>query len=308
MLGSHHDAEDVVQETLLRAWRGIARFEGRATLRTWLYRIATNACLDTLASRADARRFLPTDAGPPATEMPGDAPVTELPWLEPYPDTALEGIADTAVGPDARYEMRESVRLAFVAAIQILPPRQRAVLLLRDVLGWTAAESAKVLDASVASVNSALQRARRALDTRIAAEPAGASAAPGAPPSEAQRVLLERYVQAWERVDVNAFVALLREDAVFSMPPWPNWYRGRDAIGAFFTWTARPGGRAPFRLRLTAANAQPALAFYGRWSDAEWRAHSLQVLDLAGNEVVAMTSFVTPALFARFGLPEVLAG
>jgi RNA polymerase sigma-70 factor (ECF subfamily) len=303
MLGSIHDADDMVQETLLRAWRGIARFEERASLRSWLYRIATNTCLNALASRASASRILPATDVPPPPGMPGPAPSTEVAWLEPYPDTALEGIPDTAPGPDARYELRESVRLAFIAAIQLLPPRQRAVLLLRDVLGWSAAEAARMLDTSVASVNSALQRARGVLEKRLAKAPSQRDV-----PTDAQQALLERYVRAWEQVDVAAFVAILREDAVFTMPPWPHWYRGREAIGAFFTWTARPGGHAPFRLVPTAANGQPAFAFYGRWSGggAEWRAHSLQVLDVEGDRVVTMTSFVTPSLFASFRLPETL--
>ena len=169
MLGGFHDAEDLVQETLLRAWRGLGgfQFEGWGSFRSWLYRIATNACLTALASRA--RRLLPEMLDPPADRMPEGRPATEIPWLEPYPDMALEGIADVAPGPDARYEMREAVQLAFVAAIQRLPPRQRAIVLLRDVLGWSAAETARLLDASVASVNSALQRARQALEKRFPA-------------------------------------------------------------------------------------------------------------------------------------------
>jgi RNA polymerase sigma-70 factor (ECF subfamily) len=218
MVGSVHDAEDLVQETFLRAWRGIAGFEGRSSFRAWLYRIATNACLNALAGRA--RRELPEKQGPPSDQPPDrmleSGPATEIPWLQPYPDAALEGIADPAPGPDVRYEMREAVHLAFIAAIQHLPPRQRAVLLLRDVLGWSAAGTARLLDTSVMSVNSALQRARATLEKRL---PAGRPSAPPAP-NDRQRALLDRYVRAWESADVDGFVALLREDATVSMPPW----------------------------------------------------------------------------------------
>lgn len=303
MLGSFYDAQDLVQETFLRAWRGLERFEGRASFRSWLYRIATNACLNALASRASARRVLPETLGPPTDQMPQDTAATEIPWLEPYPDGALEGIADAAPGPDARYEMREAVQLAFVAAIQHLPPRQRAVLLLHDVLGWSATEAARLLDASVASVNSALQRARATLEKRL---PAGwPSASPA--PNDRQRALLERYLCAWESADVDGFVALLREDAVLSMPPWRQWYLGREAIRTFFAWTMRRGGHGPFRLVPIAANRQPAFAFYSRGRQGpEWRPHSIQLLTLRGESIATMTSFVAPPLFAAFRLPAVL--
>ena len=300
MLGSVHDAEDVVQETLLRAWRGVQRFEGRVTFRAWLYRIATNACLNAIASRASARRILPEAHGPPSVEMPTRTPNGEVPWLEPYPDAALDGIADTAPGPDARYEMREAVQLAFIAAIQYLPPRQRAALLLRDVLGWSAAESAGLLDASVASVTSALQRARATLAKRLSP---GATAPQ--PASDEQRSMLDRYVRTWESADVERFVALLREDSVFSMPPWPQWYRGREAIRILFAWTFRPGGHGPFRLIATRANCQPAFAFYSRFHGGEWQPHSIQVVTVRDNAIASLTSFVTPAIFPAFGLPEV---
>src|SRR5262249_28662591 len=174
--------------------------------------------------------------------------------------------------PDARYEMREAVQLAFVAAIQHLPPRQRAVLLLRDVLGWSAASSARLLDSSVASINSALQRARATLDTRLQS----GRPVPSSPPSDRQRALLERYVRAWESSDTDDFVAVLREDAILTMPPWPEWFRGRTAIGSFFAWTARPGGRGPFRLVRAAANRQPAFGFYRR-DGGRWIFHSIQL-------------------------------
>ena len=302
MLGSFHDAEDLVQETLLRAWRSLEGFDGRASTRYWLYRIATNACLNALATRASAGRVLPETESPATQQMPDREPASDIAWLEPYPDSALELVADQTPGPDARYEMREAVQLAFIAAIQLLPPRQRATLLLADVLGWSAAESARLLDSSVAAVNSALQRARTTLEERLAGRPPRVAVAPSAE----QRALLERYVRAWESTDVDGLTALLKEDAVMSMPPWRQWYRGRAAIAAFFTLTGRPGGHAPFRLVPTAANRQPAFAFYSRWQSPEWRFHSIQLLTLHGNTIAAMTSFVMPALASVFGLPAVL--
>jgi RNA polymerase sigma-70 factor (ECF subfamily) len=302
MLGSFHDAEDLVQETLLRAWRGLMGFDGRASTRYWLYRIATNACLNALATRASAGRVLPETESPATGQMPDREPASDIAWLEPYPDSALEQIADAAPGPDARYEMREAVQLAFIAAIQLLPPRQRATLLLADVLGWSAAESARLLDSSVAAVNSALQRARTTLEERLPGRPPRVAVAA----SEEQRTLLERYVRAWESTDVDGLTALLKEDAVMSMPPWRQWYRGRAAIAAFFAHTGRPGGHSPFRLVPTAANCQPAFAFYSRWQSPEWRFHSVQLLTLHGDTIAAMTSFVMPPLASVFGLPAVL--
>jgi RNA polymerase sigma-70 factor (ECF subfamily) len=302
MLGSFHDAEDLVQETFLRAWRGIGRFEGRVSFRAWLYRIATNACLNAIASRRSSRRLLPEDYRPPSHQMPGSEPASEIAWLEPYPDSAVESIADTALGPEARYEMREAVQLAFIAAIQHLPPRQRAVLLLRDVMGWSADECARLLEATVASVNSALQRARATLEKRLP----GAHAGLELPASDAQRALLARYVRTWETADVDGFVALLREDAVFSMPPWPQWYVGRDAIAGLFAWVFRPGGHGPFHLVAVGANRQPSFAFYSRFHGQEWRPHSIQLLTLRDDSIAAMTSFVTPGSFTAFGLPAAL--
>jgi RNA polymerase sigma-70 factor (ECF subfamily) len=302
MLGSFHDAEDLVQETFLRAWRGLAGFDGRASIRYWLYRIATNVCLNAVAAHASAGRVLPEMQGPPTERMPDREPASDVAWLEPYPDSALEGIADDAPGPDARYETREAVHLAFIAVIQLLPPRQRAALLLNDVLGWSAAETARLLDSSVASVNSALQRARATLELRLSAgQPRVAGGV-----TDQQQLLLARYVRAWESSDVDSFAALLREDTVLSMPPWPQWYLGRDAIRTFFAWTTRLGGHAPFRLVPTAANCQPAFAFYSRWQGDRWRFHSVQVLVLEDGAVARMTSFVVPALGPAFGLPAVL--
>jgi len=302
MLGGFHDAEDLVQETLLRAWRGLGgfQFEGWGSFRSWLYRIATNACLTALASRA--RRLLPEMLDPPADRMPEGRPATEIPWLEPYPDMALEGIADVAPGPDARYEMREAVQLAFVAAIQHLPPRQRAILLLRDVLGWPAAETARLLDASVASVNSALQRARQALEKRF---PAGRPKVQAALDNR-QRALLERYVRAWEGTDLDGLVALLKEDAVLNMPPWRQWYLGRQAIRAFFGWAWTGGGHEGVRLVPTQANRQPAYAQYnydprGR----RWIAHAVHLLTPQDDSIIALTLFRDPQVLVAFGLPAV---
>jgi RNA polymerase sigma-70 factor, ECF subfamily len=305
MSGSLEGAEDLVQDTFLRAWRGIAGFEGRSSFRGWLYRIATNACLRALSGGAAARRLLPEERGPAADRPPEGAPLTEVAWLEPYPDSALDLVADAAPGPDARYEMREAVQLAFVAAIQHLPPRQRAVLLLRDVLGWSAAETAALLEASVASVNSALQRARATLETRFPRDRSGARPA-GSGPDAGQRALLERYVRAWETDDVEGLVALLREDAVLSMPPFPHWYRGHDAIRFFLEWAWREGPPGRFRLLPTAANGQPAYGVYDRGPDGVWRLRTLQVVTLEGGEVTAMTAFRDHGLFPAFGLRPVL--
>lgn len=306
MLGSFHDAEDLMQETLLRAWRGLDRFEGRSSFRSWLYRIATNACLTALAHRPSARRVLPETLGPPTDRPPEGTPLTEIAWLEPYPDTALAGIADDAPGPDARYEMHEAVRLAFIAAIQYLPARQRAVLLLRDVLGWSANETAGLLDTSTAAVNSALQRARATLEQHYAHGQPSVQAEP----DERQRVLLDRFLQAWEISDLDRFTALLREDAVLSMPPWPQWYRGREAIRSLLAWAWEVNDRRPFHMVPTAANRQPAFAQYTLDPDgATWRAHRLWVLALQEDSIAALTSFggsAGPKIFGAFGLPEVL--
>jgi RNA polymerase sigma-70 factor, ECF subfamily len=288
MLGSLADAEDLVQETFLRAWRGYDRFRERTSFRRWLYRIATNACLTFLARRGGRARVLPEAQVPATDAMPEGEAATEVPWLEPYPDVALEGVADAAPGPDTRYEMHEAVQLAFVAAIQHLPPRQRAVLLLRDVLGWSAAESGQLLDASTASVNSALQRARGTLARR--------GVGPDAPPPEdGGRDLLDRYVRAWETDDLDGLVALLREDAVLSMPPWPQWYAGRAAIARFLAWVRRAG---PFRLVPIGANRQPAFAVY-----TAGHPHAIQVLTVRGGAVAAITTFRDARLFDGFRLP-----
>jgi RNA polymerase sigma-70 factor (ECF subfamily) len=302
MLGSLHDAEDLVQETLLRAWRSIDGFEGRASFRSWLYRIATNACLNAIASHQSARRMLPETYGPPVeqvTPLTGQPP-TEIAWLEPYPDAALDGIPDAAPGPDVRYDLQESVQLAFVAAIQHLPPRQRAVLLLRDVLGWSAAEAATLLDSSVPSVNSALQRARATLAKRLPTDDAESLAAP----DEGQRALLDRYVQAWERTDLDALITLLREEAYLSMPPWQQWFQGRAAIRAFLTWAWRARGPGDVWLVPIQANRQPAFAQYHRDPERhEWHAHSIWLPSIKGGSIAALNGFISAKPFAAFGLP-----
>ena len=301
MLGSLHEAEDAVQETMLRAWRGFDDFEARASIKNWLYRIATNVALNMVASRSKRGRMMPAQLGDPSTERPQGRPDAEALWVAPYPDAELESLPDPAAGPDARYELRESIRLAFITAIQQLPPRQRAALLLADVLGWSAIEVAAVLDASVASVNSALQRARAKLATldRDARQPPIAD--------EHQRSWLERYVRAWESADLERFVALLKEDAVYSMPPWREWYQGRGSIGDFFgaAWPAYRG----FRLAPVGANLQPAFALYSLGAEGRWNAHSLQLLSLDKDGIATLTMFMQPlaqGLFPAFQLPTVL--
>ncbi len=302
MLGSLHEAEDAVQETYLRAWRSLDSFEG-GSFRAWLYRIATNACLNALASRKHVRRLLP-DQQAPATvtvEMPEGAPPIDVEWLEPYPDSNLKEIADDAPNPEARYTSREAVQLAFVAAIQQLPPRQRAAILLCDVLGWAAAEATTPLGGSTASINSALQRARETLAKRY---PDGRL--PVAPrPSPAQQKLLGRYLRAWEGHDLDGFVALLKEDATYTMPPWLQWHAGRETIRSFFAmaWKTCSG----LRLVPTAANGQPAFAVYARTdADGPLTAHSIHVLALEHDMISTLTLFVPPTgprLFQAFGLP-----
>jgi RNA polymerase sigma-70 factor, ECF subfamily len=301
MLGSLHEAEDAVQETMLRAWRGFDDFEARASIKNWLYRIATNVALNMVASGSRRGRLMPDQLGGPSTQPPQGRPDSEALWVEPYPDAELENLADPDTRPDVRYELRESVRLAFITAIQQLPPRQRAVLLLADVLGWSAIEVAAVLDASVASVNSALQRARARLATH------DHDARPVAMTDERQRNLLERYVLAWESANLECFVALLKEDAIYSMPPWREWYEGRRSIRDFFgaVWPAYRG----FRLLPVGANLQPAFALYSLGAEGRWNAHSIQLLALDEGGVCTMTMFMQPLaqkLFAAFRLPTVL--
>jgi RNA polymerase sigma-70 factor (ECF subfamily) len=303
MLGSLHDAEDVLQEAMLRAWRGLARFDGRSAVRTWLYRITTNACLDAIARRP--KRVLPVDYGPPES-TPDDedqaSPLDDV-WVEPYPDEVLE-IEEGYAAPDARYEQREAVELAFVAALQHLPPRQRAVLVLREVLGFSAREVAAALDSTPASVNSALQRARHGVEERIPERSQQETARSLG--DERVRELVERLGDALERGDADAILGMLAEDATFSMPPYPGWRRGREAIAN--SWLM-PGGPPP-RLRYlpTRANGQPALAAYRLSPDGRrYLPLALDVLTLRGEAIVDITAFRAPELFPRFSLPGELA-
>jgi RNA polymerase sigma-70 factor (ECF subfamily) len=289
MLGSAFEAEDAVQETMIRAWRALDRFEGRAALRSWLYRIATNVCLDLLQGRE--RRPRPMDLGPAREPIVENLATPEVSWLEPVPDGLVvpEGDpADVAVA-------RESIRLAFVAALQHLPPRQRAVLILCEVLRWKASEVAELLDASVASVNSALQRARATLDEGVA-EPAAVLDAD-------DRALLDRYVAAFEAYDIEALTSLIHEDATQSMPPYDLWLRGRDDI---FTWWFGPGiGCQGSRLVPTvAANGSPAWGQYKPSPDGGYEPWALQVIEVSNGRIGELTFFLdTEKLFPLFGLP-----
>ena len=295
MLGSVHDAEDQVQETMIRAWRSYGEFEGRASLRTWLYRIATNACLRALEN--SGRRPLPSGLGGPGEypEAPLAAARPEVPWLQPIPDALVSaGSAD----PAEIVASRQSMRLALIAALQYLPARQRAVLILRDVLRWRAAEVADLLGTTTAAVNGMLQRARARLE----------QAAPDQdqihePADPADRALLDRYAAAFQDADITAVMQLLREDAVFEMPPEPTWFTGRELIGRFLqTRVLSEPGR--FQMIPTAANGQPALAAYLRDHDGVYRAHSICVLTIEASRIARVTSFNDPGLFPAFGLPQ----
>jgi RNA polymerase sigma-70 factor, ECF subfamily len=295
MLGSVHDAEDALQDALLRAWQGLGRFEGRSSLRSWLYRIATNACLRAIERRP--QRVLPIDYGPPAD--PHDelaAPLIESVWVEPYPDDE-----DELAVPEARYERRESIELAFVAALQHLPGRQRAALILRDVLGFSAREVAETLDASPASVDSLLQRAHKSVDQRLPARSQQATLR--ALGDERLSELVGGYVDAWERGDIEAVVAMLAEDARITMPPIPTWYRGRDAVAVFLAERAPLSGR-PRRLLPVRANGQPAFGQYA-WDEraGQFLAYGVTVLTLKGEQIQEITAFLNVEAFALSGLP-----
>jgi RNA polymerase sigma-70 factor (ECF subfamily) len=301
ILGSVQDAEDTLQETLLAAWRGLGQFEGRASVRTWLYKIATNRCLNTLRDTgrrpAAAARYQWPDPPPEPTRR------AEPLWLQPYPDALLEDLPDNAPGPEARYETREAVALAFVAGLQRLPPRQRAVLVLRDVLGYRAAQAADLLEVTEVSVNSALQRARATLAAQL--PPAGRDGAP-APRSARERELTSRFADAFEAADTDRLVALLTEDAWLTMPPEPLEYQGHAAIAEFFqtrTWW----GTRVVRLVPTRASNQPAFGYYLAEPHAPVaHVHSLVVLTLAGDRICAITRFGDSSLFSHFGLPQTL--
>jgi RNA polymerase sigma-70 factor (ECF subfamily) len=298
MLGSIEDSEDLVQETFLRAWRKRASFrlEGRWSFRGWLYRIATNACLDTLAERP--RRVLPHDVVPAADPNVEPPPTTDLPWLEPYPDALLESVRSPDPGPHEAAVARETIELAFIAAIHHLPPRQRAVLLLRDVLGWSAKDAAAVLDTTVPATNSALQRARATLRDRLPAR--RLDWARPAEASRQERALLQRYMDAQERGDAAAVLELLREDARVSFPPRPLWYDGRDA---FACASGRFAAAGDYRFVATRANLQPAIAIYlRRPGDTEYRPLVIEVLRIEDGRIVEIVDFGDLKLFAAFGL------
>ena len=296
IVGSTQDAEDLVQETLLAAWRGLDQFTERASIRTWLYRIATNRSLDAL--RANARRPQRLE---PLTDPPTPSHMAEPIWLEPYPDALIEGIADDAPGPEARYEHREAVALAFVAGLQHLPPEQRAVLVLRDVLSFRAAEVAEILDTSPAAVNSLLRRARATLESRLPA--AGRDRAP-LPNSRHEREVVGQFANAFEDGDIGAVVALLTDDAWLTMPPYPHQYHGAAAIENFLRVR---GARheTPLRMVPTRANGQPAFGCYFPCPQTDIaRAYGLLVLTLAGTKIVQITFFADSGVFPHFGLPR----
>ncbi|HEY0574934.1 MAG TPA: RNA polymerase subunit sigma-70 [Pseudonocardia sp.] len=302
-MGSTQDAEDLVQETFLRAWSKRASFQGRSTFRAWLYGIATNASLDALRSRP--RRVTPPEVTGPADPRAEPRPATDVAWLEPYPDRLLENVVASGVDPEAMLIRREATELAFLAAIQHLPPRQRAVLILRDVLEWSAKETATSLDMTVASVNSALQRARETLKRRWVRRDADRHALSGI--NEAERSLLARMVDAWDRTDVTAVATLLGADARLVMPPTPSWYDGREAITTFLAehaFTTRMLGR--MRALATAANRQPALGVYLRDDAGQYRPFALIVLTVEAGAITEMTLFQIPRLFALCGLPAFL--
>ena len=323
MLGSVHDAEDALQEALLRAWRGLSRFEGRSSLRSWLYTIATNTSLNAIEKRP--KRVLPVDYGPSADphDGPGE-PLVESVWVEPYPDETL-GVEDGYAAPEARYERRESIELAFIAALQLLPPNQRAVLILREVLGFSAREAAGILETTEASINSALQRARKTVEQRLPDQSQQATMRELG--DAGVREVVQKYVDAWDREDIDAVVAMLTEDAAFSMPPLASWYSGPDLPG--FLAVGPLSGEWRWRHVFIWASGQPTLAFYS-WDEQE-RTHlpfALNVLTLRDRRISDVTAFVCrsiessdraayarwpeepidpgrlTAFFERFGLPD----
>jgi RNA polymerase sigma-70 factor (ECF subfamily) len=322
MLGSIHDAEDALQDALLRAWRGLAKFDGRSSLRAWLYKIATNTCLDVIGRRK--RRWLPFDHVAPAElgEIPG-RPLVESVWVEPFPDVML-GVEDGRAAPEARYEQRESVELAFIAALQHLPANQRAVLILREVLGFSAKEVGDLLETSVASVNSALQRARKTIDERLPAQSQQETLR--ALGDDGLREIVERYMDAMARGDVEAVVAMLAEDAAWSMPPLATWYLGHDALRLFLEMGPL-SGRFRWCHLLASANGQPAVAAYTWHEDPGcFLPFALDVLSIRDGRIEEITSFIgrsvqpgpdgsferypdhpieppQVAIFERFGLP-----
>ena len=298
MLGSFQDAEDVLQETLLAAWRGLGSFEERASLRTWLYRIATNRCLN---ARRSASRRQAKGWDVPGVEPPEPTRLGEVPWLQPYPDTLIEGVIDLPFGPEARYEQTESISLAFVTALQLLPPRQLAVLVLRDVLGFPAREVADMLDSTVESVTSALKRARASLQQKL--PPAGKPRSAPVADSRSEDAIVAKFVAAYESSDLDSLVALLTDDVFISMPPLPFEYEGRQPAARFFASIFDSGRKFVF-LR-TRANGQPALGAYVCGPDGTSHGVGLFVLTVAGDEICAMTRFENTVL-PWFGLPRSL--
>jgi len=290
MLGSTFDADDAVQETMVRAWQAADTFEGRSSVRSWLYRIATNVCLDSLRSRQ--RRALPMDLSAPVpSSTPPEKMLPETTWIEPIPAADLD--------PAERVVAQDTIRLAFIAALQHLPPKQRAVLILREVLAWQATEVAELLETTVASVNSALQRARATLSTTESLETSRVSAL-----GDDDRVLLGRYLAAFESYDIDALVSLLHEDAGFSMPPFEMWIRGVSDIHDFYL--GHGIGCKDSRLVPVVANDMPAFGHYKRESDGVYRPWAIQVLEISGGKVSHLHHFLDTALFARFGLPAQL--
>jgi RNA polymerase sigma-70 factor (ECF subfamily) len=299
ILGSLQDAEDALQETLLASWQGLAGFEERASVRTWLYQVATRRCLNALRSR----RRRPAASPPPGMDPPEPTRLNEVTWLEPYPDVLLEGLPDSSPGPEARYEAQEAISLAFVIALQLLPPRQRAVLILRDVLAFRARETATVLGSSEESVTSALRRARATLRREL---PPSARQEPPPPPGSArEQELLGRLTRAFEANDLDSLVALLTQDVLLAMPPLPLEYQGREQAARFFRVVSQPAERR-YRLVATRANGQPAFGLYNRDPRARLaHANGLLVLALSGGQVSAITRFEAGVL-PRFGLPRTL--
>ena len=297
MLGSLEDAQDALQEAFFRAWNGRATYRRQSTFRAWLYRITTNACLRILERRP--RRLVPYDAGPAAELGAHPLPPADLPWLQPYPDLLL----DAGPEPGDAVVARETIELAFLAAIQHLPPRQRAVLILRDALDWSASETAGVLEMSVAAVNSALQRARATMKERLPA--ARLEWTTAAVAEHAERSLLQAYMEAWERHDGSQLVALLRENVRMAMPPHPTWYEGREAIAAFLAGVAFAPGSEAHRFVPTRANRQPACGVY-RGEGLDARPFAIHVVGIESGLVADMHFFLYPELFPAFGLPDTL--
>ena len=300
MLGSIHDAEDLAQETFLRAWRGRESFEGRSTFRAWLYRIATNACLDALARRP--RRVLPYDIAPAST-MAGALPdAVDMPWLEPYPDRLLDAVPSSDDDPGAAVVAKETIELAFLAAVQHLPPRQRAVLILRDVLGWPASDTASLLDITVTAAKSALQRARTTMRQHLPAR--RLDWAPATEPTEEEMAVLHRYIAAHESGDAGALAAVLRDDLRMSFPPLPVWVESSEA---FIAGSRKHAAVGTYKFVPTRANRQPATAIYlRRPGDSRFRPLALEVLRIEGGQVAEIVDYSSPALFDAFGLPKTL--